>query len=59
MKIEHDYLTMLKGTDEEGFSRVRDFFHRNHDTKKAVISGQDNGLSKNINTSSIQQKEAE
>lgn len=59
MKIEHDYLTMLKGTDEEGFLRVRDFFHRNHDTKKPAISSQDNGQSKTINTDSIQQKEAE
>ncbi|MCL0312828.1 hypothetical protein M2S00_06875 [Apilactobacillus sp. TMW 2.2459] len=59
MKIEHDYLTMLKNTDEEGFSRVKDFFSHNENIKKPAISGQDNELNKTMNTNSIQQKEAE
>ncbi|WP_353486108.1 hypothetical protein [Apilactobacillus xinyiensis] len=56
--MKNDYLTIVKGLDDSQFAAVRDFFNRSK-TKKPAISGQDNGLNKNINTLSIQQKEAE
>lgn len=58
MKIKNDYLTIVKSLDDEQRLNVRNFFNRDK-TKKPAISPQDNGLSKNINVSSIQQKEAE